>query len=393
MAFSIFGFQFNRGITTANAQGQAFTAVAHTYKSNVDTLAQITAPGYFPVNIEGTPDTDKVFVRDWLFIIDKDGNTSFVTIDSLDPVTLSADLFTAIGFNVVGPVAAVDQNGILISGTNVQLEFADATHNGILSFGAQIIGGAKTFPNGIKVNDIDGILPGDQIFIGNNQTDTITIGGATAGVFIPLNLITDRISSATGNLSIHTNMDGVTAIGQDTVSLTTGILTNRINPIAPNTNPLVIGNNTVFPVELGNATAPILVKGGVKWDIGGGTISSYAELNVGGTWSGPWAAGQPAGLILRKIENTVYLTSSRVPPQPAANNVFATTGAIIPVGMRPLQQVESLAQNVDNTTFVTGSIVVTTSGAINAFGNNQQGAFTAAGTAGIGDINLSWTTV
>jgi hypothetical protein len=177
------------------------------------------------------------------------------------------------------------------------------------------------------------------------------------------------------------------------VSLTTGILTNRINPIAPNTNPLVIGNNTVFPVELGNATAPILVKGGVKWDIGGGTISSYAELNVGGTWSGPWAAGQPAGLILRKIENTVYLTSSRVPPQPAANNVFATTGAIIPVGMRPLQQVESLAQNVDNTTFVTGSIVVTTSGAINAFGNNQQGAFTAAGTAGIGDINLSWTTV
>lgn len=393
MAYNSLGLQVNRGTPFANTQGEGITAVAHTYKSTVDTLAVIATPGYFPLNFN--QDEFSIFIRDWLFIVDSTGASSFVNISGLSPVTLTPDLFVAPSFTVTAPIAAVDNNGIVIAGTNVSLEIADATHAGILIPMIQTLAGQKIFPNGLRVNIIEGVLAADQIFIGGNQTSIITIGGALASVFIPASLIADSIVNtvAGGSLGIHNNQDGVTIIGMDTASLITGIHTNRIDTISAGGHPLVIGASSVFPVELGSVTQPILVKGGVRWDLGGGTITSYEQLIVSSTWTGPWAVGQPGFFTLNKFENIVYLTSARVPPSAATVNAPATAVGVLPAAFRPTQNVELVAQNVDNGAYTTGSIVVATNGNLVAYGNNQQGPFAAAATAGVGDICACWSTV
>lgn len=50
-------------------------------------------------------------------------------------------------YNVIAPASPTDNNGIKITGSNIGCEYADLTHNGILSTGTQSIGGTKTFSN------------------------------------------------------------------------------------------------------------------------------------------------------------------------------------------------------------------------------------------------------
>ena len=395
MAFNILGFQFNRGITTANAQGQGFTAIAHTYKSTTDTLAQIATPGYFPINFDGSAVSDKVFVRDWLFIKDSVGATSFVNITGLNPVTLGPDLFVAGSFIVIAPIVAVDNNAIVISGNNVAMEIADATHSGIITNVAQTFGGSKTFLDILKATNINGELPSDLMFIGAGQDPgkTVTIGNASVNVFLPGGLVTNNISNVTAGstLAIHSNFDGLTTIGQDTAAATTGILTNRIDTISAGGHPLVIAPNTVFPIEIGNATAPILAKGGVKWDIGGGTISAYAQSIVGITWSG--AIGPTNGSItLNKFEDIVFATISRIPLTAESAPLAITSGAIIPAAFLPTQNVENVVQVVDNDIFQVGSYQITPAGVINIFSTVGQGLFSSSGNAAMGTIVASWST-
>ncbi len=143
MAFTLQNFQFGRGVTSSYTQGQGLTTVTHTYKST-DTLATINTSGYFPVGFDG--DGDKVFVDDLLGITASDG-TTLVRIDSLDPFTYGADLYSASGSSIVvgAPVAGSTGNGANISGTTLHMEYANASNPGILSTGAQLIGGSKEF--------------------------------------------------------------------------------------------------------------------------------------------------------------------------------------------------------------------------------------------------------
>jgi len=394
MAFNILGFQFNRGITSANAQGQGFTAIPHTYKSTTDTLAQIAAPGYFPPNFENVPVSDKVFVGDWLFIKDSVGATSFVNITGLNPVTLGADLFTAGSLTVTAPIAPVDNNGIVISGTNVSLEFADLGRPGIVSTQPQVFDGVKTFVDAIRVNIIEGILAADQMFIGNNQTSTITIGGAISNVAFPAGIITDVVNNvgAGTTLNVHVLYDGITIIGQNTGAVTTGVRTNKIDTITAGGFPLVIGEITTLPIEIGSNTIPTLIKGGITLAgvNGGGTINYFNEFSTSVSWAGPFAGSVSGNLTITRENNIATAVISRIPATATTSSSVISVSTIVPVALRPLVDVFDLAYVVDNTTFAIGAVSVNTSGSIIIYANVGQGPFANTGVAGFENITFSW---
>lgn len=77
-----------------------------------------------------------------------------------------------VGVNtVIAPTSATDQNGAIISALNLNMEFADGTHNGIISAGTQTIGGTKTFAGGIVSPTLTGVTT-----INGNQYPPIQIG-------------------------------------------------------------------------------------------------------------------------------------------------------------------------------------------------------------------------
>jgi len=55
---------------------------------------------------------------------------------------------------IQAPIAATDNNGITVNNTThvIKMEFADATHEGIMSIADQTFGGTKHFPTGISVS-------------------------------------------------------------------------------------------------------------------------------------------------------------------------------------------------------------------------------------------------
>ncbi len=208
MAFQVQNFQFGRGITSSYTQGQGVTTVTHAYKSD-DTLAVINAGGYFPAGFDG--DGDKVFVDDLLDICASDG-TSRVRIDSLDPFTYGADLYSASGSSIVvgAPQAGASGNGANISGTTLHMEYGNATNPGIVSTGTQTFGGDKTFTGTVTADsgvmfsasgpsDLSYYEEGDHITTFFNNTITsapITIHVVRIGGIVNLTIPADFTTGA-----------------------------------------------------------------------------------------------------------------------------------------------------------------------------------------------------
>jgi hypothetical protein len=186
MPFTSQGLQINRGTSTANAQG-ASVSIEHSYLST-DTLATITTPGYFPPNFviadSGSPNilpqtsADERKIIDTLFIRSSD-DAALVIIQTLNPVTLSADLFgAAASISIGAPIAATDNNALVSSGVQLKAQFADATHNGVVSTVDQDFFGSKNFLSGVKTNALEQFT-GNNLTIGSNTLTEIWFGGTT----------------------------------------------------------------------------------------------------------------------------------------------------------------------------------------------------------------------
>lgn len=150
MSFDLRHFQFARGVDSCYSQGSGVTVIMHTYKSADDTIATITTPGYFPPNIDGIP-SDKIFVDDQIMITGTDG-TILVNILTVDPITLSANLFAiGAGFTIGAPILPVDAFGMKFTGDVLSLEYASGTYPGIVSIADQEFSGNKTFIDKVQI--------------------------------------------------------------------------------------------------------------------------------------------------------------------------------------------------------------------------------------------------
>lgn len=389
--FNFSRMQFNRG--TFNSQNAVVTSAVHSYISDTDTLTAMLAPGYFPAFFGLASDDTTVQVGDIVWV------TSM-----LAPVAFTAGLVTALN-----PIALdTSSDDVFPGGIKANV------YNGISPSDPMFFGPAQTAPitigsvtapvnipsvltaNGIKNNIYEGINPADFMFFGNNQTSTITIGGGAAGVFFPSIIITNNFTNTGPGTAInmHGLYDGLTFIGQDTALTTTGIKTNRIEKYADGGPiPLVIGGLSAISVELGKAAVPVIVKGGIKWDLtpDSGTISNYEEHNVSFSWSGPWAASQPGNLIIQKFENTVFLTIDAIALAVATIAGQAITApGIIPAFARPISQKNFITCVTDNGGAIAGSLAVGTNGDLTYTTAYNGTLFTGLGLTGAFPLGVSY---
>lgn len=226
MAYDKFGLQINRGILTANGQGSG-TTVIHTYQNLNDTLATIQSLGYFPdffVEVNSSPNLppqtigENILVNDLLWIIGSDG-VVIVLITDLEPVTLSSSAIVPNTITIGVPIDATDNNALAYHSGVLQAEFADATHNGIVSTVNQTFSGEKFFANLLAAEDglttptlfatTEAFFGGGVIGISffDNNVSTITWSGPW-GATNPTSLINLTII----NNKVLMSISGVTAI-------------------------------------------------------------------------------------------------------------------------------------------------------------------------------------
>jgi hypothetical protein len=80
-------------------------------------------------------------------------------------------------YTATAPIAATDNNGIIVNngGGTLGLEFADTTHNGIVSTTGQSYAGVKFFTNGIQLNTVQSASDGVVLsFYETSENQTLT---------------------------------------------------------------------------------------------------------------------------------------------------------------------------------------------------------------------------
>ena len=162
------------------------------------------------------------------------------------------------------PAAATDSNGGTITSGAIALEYADGTHPGIVSTGAQTFAGTKTFSS--------------------------TISGSISG------------NAAT--VTTNANLTGdVTSVGNATTLATVNVSpgTTTLSTITTNGKGLVTSNSSASTTGSGNvvlATSPTLVTPNL------GTPSTLVGTNITGT-----ASGLTAGTVTTNANLTGVVTS------------------------------------------------------------------------------------
>lgn len=98
-------------------------------------------------------------------------------------------------FVAIAPIAATDNNGIIITPTTIGLEYADATHNGIVSTAPQSFAGSKSFIDGINTNTIDAVTA-TPLIIGSVAPFNTMING-----YLSVDSLTPPTNITNGDLS------------------------------------------------------------------------------------------------------------------------------------------------------------------------------------------------
>lgn len=367
MPFTKQGLQINRGTTTAHAQGRA-VSVEHSYLSE-DIIAAISAPGYFPDNFviadSGSPNVtpqttvDEILINDTLFIKGNDG-AILVVIQSLVPVTLSGDLFAASGSLLIGaPIAATDDNSLTFDGTTLKAEFADATHNGILSTTTQEIGGTKII-NGVSVG-------GQSISLNPNGFPDVywnIQGGGSYLNYAPNTYLVGSISGA-GNLAFYSS----------------GL-------------PLVNFSPAVTQLGLSGTLVNIDASSSLTFANGGGTIGLYQEfVDPAFQFTGPWASPQTTLIIVRIINDSVTIFLDALPAAAATSATVITASTPLPGFAIPLTTKTGFVKVLDNTTSVLGTYFINTLGIITIGVGAAGAAFTNAGSAAMFNLEANYNTL
>jgi hypothetical protein len=329
MAYDALGLQINRGVTTANGQGEG-TSVIHTYINLNDTIAVIEANGYFPdffvedslnPNIPEQTAGENIKVNDYLFIRGSDG-ARITVITDLEPVVISASILMPNTLSVSSPIAAIDNNGLSYSGGVLRNEFADATHNGIISTVNQNIGGEKFFAD---------------LLTAQNGID-VTAGAITT-------------PTLTANTSINT-----------------------LNLIAT------------------NAAFNSLIATTVNVGASASNLTFFSNDTFISNWVGPWGATVvPATLNLTKINNKVFLSISGITAIPATVVSPIMCAAVLPLIYIPINGKVGLVPVVNNSANQLGSISISGgTGVLTIYSDLGSTPFAAAGNAGFFDISFMY---
>ena len=136
-----------------------------------------------------------------------------------------------VNYTAIAPIAATDNNGIIInnSTSQINLEFADATHNGIVSTTNQTFTGTKTFATAVNTPIITSVGGGVITIASGASQYPIGTGALVA------------VTSGTNLIAIGTN-----ALAADTSgSRNIGIGSSALSTITTNNDSTAIGYNAL----------------------------------------------------------------------------------------------------------------------------------------------------
>lgn len=319
MAFDVRHFQFARGVDSSYAQGSGVTLIAHSYKSDEDTITTITTPGYFPPYIDGIPD-DKIFPDDQIMITGTD-ETVLVNILTANPVTLSANLFATggAGFTIGSPVLPVDPFGMTLVSDVLSLEYASVTYPGIVSVADQAFSGEKTFV--------------DHVHIGTGFSGA---GGAPNNLQI---LSTETL----GGVNLQTNVSSNIlqySFGSPTIPSVSyaGIEWKQVGfgPEAPSPE-VAIYNNSGIGLKI-NTSQECIIPVGIRFGLGTNSIlNTYTQTTFNSTFNDGATSTATFTFTVNRVNNMIFLslqnTVSGVASATPGN--FYASNTPLPVALRP----------------------------------------------------------
>lgn len=215
--------------------------------------------------------------------------------------------------------SAPNDNGDLLVGQVLTLEPADATHPGLLTAGAQSIGGAKTFTGAITASNISGTNTGDQTTVtGNagtatalqtartingvsfNGTANITVVDSAAVVanvaitgasktkvtYDAKGLVTSGADATTADIAASTNRNYVTDAQQTVIGNTSGTNSGDITLATVGSTPANAGaslSGQVLTLQPADATHGGVLSTTTQTIPGAKTFSSEVVGSVGFT--------------------------------------------------------------------------------------------------------------
>lgn len=217
---------------------------------------------------------------------------------------------------------------------------------------------------------------GDLTLVGTALTQTLTNKTLTAPVISTI--------SNTGTVTLPTAT--TTLVGRDTTdTLTNKTLTAPIISTISNTGTLTLPTATT--TLTGRDTTDTLTN---KTIADASNTFTYSVSTCTATdWTTP-IASKSYTFYAVKLGYTVFLHFPILSSTTNAASTFSKTG-IVPSGYRPPQQVEFIV-NVQNNTFTTGLLVITSSGDVTIYATLAGGNFTTGGVSfRIGNWCVSYT--
>ena len=361
------GLQLNRGTFNSQVSGGSSKTVIHSYKNELDSLATISANGYFPDNFN--VDITEVFIGDSLQVVGSDGLELF-EITSLAPITLVAN-----SGNFPGGITTTTINATAITTQTLNATTSITTPS--------YLGGSMTLTGNITA--------------GGNITGTNV--NATNEVFAPL-LRTTPVTGQVTSANITATFIGTNTIDATTYLSTNGFIhaigniTSDTGNITATTGNVVAGGAVSAPT--GNITtvnAATVGTGAIY--IGSGVttpITYFDEWSSTVTVTGPWAAGINTFMRIQRINQMLYyyILGINAAPATIADAMYIADGTI-PAAFRPniLRDVGPVT-TINNNVYQVSSVAVRSAGGVVISGGLQNSIpFTASGSAGFYDIQFA----
>ncbi len=227
---------------------------------------------------------------------------------------------------------AASANGATIASNQLFMQSADATHPGLVNFGAQTFGGTKTFDNVISLG-----LTADTALVANGSKQL----ASSATTSTELGYVSGVTSAIQTQLNgKQTSGNYITALTGDVTASGPGSVASTLATVNSNVGSFAYGAFTVNAKGLITAASnPTGTQGGLPYFSSTSALSSSAAgssgqiLRSGGTGSPTWstatypATAITAGTFLRSNGTNWNVSGTTIPDTGTSGGILAYTGA------------------------------------------------------------------